>query len=144
MLVLTDNPDRFASGSVVLRGDELTTLTVSRTRRTRDRTVVSFEEVTDRDGAEALRGAELVIATDQARPLEADEHWDHDLLGCAVVTEQGTEVGTVTDVLHQPSGELLLVEGKGKELLIPLVRSIVKHVERRRRITIDPPEGLLD
>ncbi|MGH2760084.1 MAG: PRC-barrel domain-containing protein, partial [Actinomycetota bacterium] len=61
-----------------------------------------------------------------------------------VVTAAGDEVGVVTDVLHQPSSELLLVDAGGKELLIPLVAGIVTSVDRGRTITIDPPVGLLD
>jgi 16S rRNA processing protein RimM len=106
--------------------------------------VVSFEEIVDRTAAEALKGAELVIATQDARPLSDDEYWDYDLLGSTVVTVEGTEVGVVTDVLHQPSSELLLVDAGEKELLIPLVASIIKSVDRGRTITIDPPDGLLD
>jgi 16S rRNA processing protein RimM len=144
VLVLSDDPKRFAPGSVVLHGDSNTPLTVSGFRKARDRTVVLFEEVADRTAAEALGGAELVIAAHDARALDDDEYWDHDLLGCAVVTIDGTEVGVVTDVLHQPANEVLLVEGGGKQLLIPLVSSVVRTVEPRRRVTIDPPDGLLD
>ncbi len=144
VLVLSDDPKRFAPGSVVLRGDTMSALTVSGMRATRDRNVVLFDEIADRTAAESLRGAELVIGAEDARALDDDEYWDHDLLGCAVMTIDGDDVGVVTDVLHQPANEVLLVEGGGKQLLIPLVSSVVKAVEPRRRITIDPPEGLLD
>jgi 16S rRNA processing protein RimM len=144
VLVLSDDPKRFSAGSVVHRGDTMSPLTVLALRKTRDRSVVSFEEIIDRTAAEALKGAELVIATQDARPLSDDEYWDHDLLGSTVVTVEGTEVGVVTDVLHQPSSELLLVDAGEKELLIPLVASIIKSVDRGRTITIDPPDGLLD
>ena len=144
VLVLSDDPQRFVQGSVVRRSDTMGSLTVAGARKTKDRSIVSFEEVNDRNAAEALRGAELVIAAEDARALSDDEFWDHDLLGSTVVTTDGDEVGVVTDVLHQPSSELLLVDAGGKELLIPLVASIVKAVERRKTITIDPPDGLLD
>lgn len=144
VLVLSDDPQRFAPGSVVYRRDGMSKLTVAGTRKSRDRSVVLFEEVSDRNAAEGLKGAELVIPTDQARSLEEDEYWDHDLLGATVVTADGEEVGTVTDILRQPSSELLLVDANGKELLIPLVASIVKDVDRGRKVTIDPPEGLLE
>ncbi len=126
------------------RRDTMSALTVKNVRKTRGRSVVTFDEISDRTAAEGLKGAELVIPAGQARPLDDDEYWDHDLLGSAVVTADGEEVGVVTDVLHQPSSELLLVDAGGKELLIPMVASIIKSVDRGRRITIDPPPGLLD
>jgi 16S rRNA processing protein RimM len=138
VLVLSDAPDRFSPGSVLKA--ETRTLTVRSVRKNKDRTVVAFEEITDRDGAEALKGAQLFIEAERARSLEADEYWDHDLIGCAVVTVDGREIGEVTDVLHQPAGELLVV---GKHL-VPLIRDVVRSVEPRVRITIDPLPGLLD
>jgi 16S rRNA processing protein RimM len=144
VLVLSDDTKRFSPGSVVHRADTMSTLTVAAVRKTRDRSVISFEEIVDRTTAEGLRGAELVIATEDARPLDDDEYWDHDLLGTDVVTVDGDDVGVVTDVLRQPSSELLLVDAGGKELLIPMVASIIKSIERGRTITIDPPPGLLD
>lgn len=122
----------------------MSTLTVAAVRKTRARSVISFEEIVDRTTAESLRGVELVIATEDARPLDDDEYWDHDLLGTNVVTVDGDDVGVVTDVLRQPSSELLLVDAGEKELLIPMVASIIKSIERGRTITIDPPPGLLD
>ncbi len=108
-----------------------------------DRTVVKFVEVTGREDAEALKGAELVIPVSQARALGDDEYWDHDLIGCVVVSVDGEEIGTVTDVLHQPSGSLLSVAGESGEHLVPLIRNVVRAVEPRVRITIEPIPGLL-
>lgn len=136
----TDHPDRFAPGSVVYRGDRA--LTVRTVRRQGDRTVVSFEEVTDRDGAEALTGAELTIPADQARALDEDEYWDHDLIGCSVVTSDGEVVGEVTDVLHQPANSVLVVAGE-REVLVPLIKDVVREVVVGERIVIDPLPGLL-
>ncbi len=103
------------------------------------RTIVSFEDVTDRNGAEALKGTVLEIDADEARPLDDDEYWDHDLIGCTVATLDGTVIGVVDDVVQQPSGSLLSVGTH----LIPLVKEIVRSVDPAR-IVIDPPEGLLD
>ncbi len=139
---MSDDPQRFAAGSVLLSDDR--TLTVQKTRLQGERTIVTFEEIADRTEAEALRGADLVVPIEAARPLEGNEFWDHDLVGCAVVTLGGDEVGTVSDVLHQPANEVLVVEADGKEILIPLVSTVVKSVEPNHRITIDPPAGLLD
>lgn len=142
VLIVSDEPSRFSPGSVLFAGDRA--LTVRATRPQGQRTIVTFAEVTDRSGAEALKGADLVVPIEDARQLEGDEYWDHDLVGCTVVTVDGTNVGTVTDVLHQPANEVLVVESAGKQVLIPLVSAVVKAVRPGTRITIDPPAGLLD
>jgi len=142
--ITSDAPERFASGNSVVISESSRSLTVESTRKQGDRTVVKFAETSDRDDAEAIKGAELVIPLTQARALEDDEYWDHDLIGCSVVSIEGREIGTVTDVLHQPSGSLLSVEGHSGEHLVPLVREVIRSVEPGKRITIDPIPGLLD
>jgi 16S rRNA processing protein RimM len=107
-----------------------------------ERTVVAFDGIRDRNGAEALRGAELRISADDARELDDAEYWDHDLVNCEVVTADGEPVGTVSDVLHTPANSVLVVQG-AREHLIPLVSGVVTRVEPGVRITIDPIPGLL-
>ena len=130
----SDNPERFAPGSRFTNG-----LVIATSRNHNGRTIVSFEGVTDRDRAERLHGTVLAIEPDEARPLDEDEYWDHDLVGSTVVTLDGTVVGIVDDVMQQPSGSLLSVGTH----LIPLVKEIVRNVEDGR-IVIDPPPGLID
>ena len=140
--VLSDAPERFAPGSVLLTGDAA--LTVRTTRTHHDRIVVAFEGVADRTGAESLRGAELFIDAEAARELDEGEYWDHDLIGCAVVAVDGTEIGEVSDVLHHGANEVLVVRAGDKQHLVPMVGDIVKSVVPRERITIEPLEGLLE
>ena len=142
--VESDAPDRFAVGSTLTVRGSGRALTVRSTRTHRDRTIVTFDDVTDRNAAEALKGAELVIDASEARALEEAEFWDHDLVGCEVVTTDGARVGEVVDVLHAGSNEVLVVRGDGKEHLVPLIRDIVRDVQPRQRVTIDPMPGLLD
>lgn len=141
--VVSDDPGRFAKGSVVIVAKDLERLTLANVRKQGDRTIVAFEEVTDRDGAEALRGKELVIESTHARPLDEGEYWDHDLIGCAVVTTDGSRIGEVVDVLHQAGGEILVVRGE-RDHLVPLIADVVRAVEPSRLITIAPLPGLLD
>jgi 16S rRNA processing protein RimM len=132
--VESDNPERFSVGSRFAND-----LVIATSRVHNGRTIVSFENITDRDGAEELRGTVLEIERDEARALDDDEYWDHDLIGSTVVTLDGTVIGVVDDVVQQPAGSLLSVG----EHLIPLVRDIVTSVDDGR-IVIDPLPGLLD
>jgi 16S rRNA processing protein RimM len=142
--VESDAPGRFAVGAVVLLRDGARRLTVRSTRTHRDRTIVAFEGIDDRNAVEALRGAELVIPATDARGLEGAEYWDHDLIGCSVVTTDDIIVGEVVDVLHGGANEVLVIRGRGTEHLVPLVSDFVKSVEPGARITIEPIPGLLE
>jgi 16S rRNA processing protein RimM len=142
--VSSDAPERFAVGATVLLDEDTARpLTVETSRTQGERTIVKFAEIDDRTAAEELKGAELVIPLAEARELSTDEYWDHDLIGCAVVTVDGEQVGEVTDVLHQPTGSLLTVSGENGDHLVPLIKDVIRSVTPGLRITIDPIPGLL-
>ena len=146
--VRTDSPDlRFAEG-VVLETDppENGPLTVERARWHSGRMLVAFAEVADRTSAEALRNTLLVADSATSPEVDEDEYWDHQLVDLAVVSVDGSSLGSVSDVVHSPGGDLLVVRRPdGGELMVPFVRSIVPTVDLdARRVVVDPPDGLLE
>ena len=60
--------------------------------------LVRFAEVRDRTGAEALRGTSFTIDAAERRDLEEGEYWVEDLVGCAVVDQDGDPIGVVESV----------------------------------------------
>lgn len=142
--VTSDAPERFAPGSRLLIAPDLRPLVVRSVRSRRGRTVVAFEGVTDRAGADALRGASLVVPIAEARGLAEGEYWDHDLIGCDVVTTAGGGVGRVVDVLHAPANDVLVVVGEEGERLLPMTSEVIREITPGERITIEPIPGLLE
>src|SRR5690606_31708583 len=105
-------------------------LTVAEMRWHRGQLLVTFEGVHDRSGAEALRGTLLTV---DARELPAlddpDEFYDHELVGMTAVLPGGDPLGEVADVVHAPSGDLLVVRRPDAgETLVPFVKEIVPNV----------------
>ena len=66
-----------------------------------------------------------------------------DLVGLEVVTAAGAPVGKVTGLLETGAVDVLEVRGEKGEVLIPLAPYVEVDLERRR-IVVDPPEGLLE
>lgn len=108
--------------------------------------LVRLAGIAGRDAADLLRGLNVYAAEDDLPPLDEGEVFLHDLIGLAVVTDEGEAVGTVTDVLTGGAQPLLVVKRDGKpDALVPDVDEIVTDVDLdAERITIRPPEGLLD
>lgn len=108
--------------------------------------LVRFAGIAGRDAADLLRGQHVYAAEADLPPLEEGEVYLHDLIGLAVVTDNGEAVGTVTDVLSGGAQPLLVVKRNGQpDALVPDVDEIVTDVDLdAERITIRPPEGLLD
>ncbi len=142
VVTISDDPRRFEPGSVLLREDG-SALVIAATHAHGNRMLVRFEGVSDRDSAESLRGS-LYVAADEARELEENEYWPHDLVGCTVA-DADEEVGRVLEVVPGAAQDLLRIETPRGERFVPLVREIVVAVDTdRHRVVIDPPEGLLD
>ncbi len=147
--VRTDDPDqRFAAGAV-LRTEpaERGPLTVEGARQQGRYLIVSFTGVLDRNSAELLRDSLLLVAVADLPPLaDEDEYYDSQLLGLRADLDGGAELGAVTDVLHLPGGDVLVVRRPhGAEALIPFVKAIVPTVDLvLGRVLIAPPPGLLE
>jgi 16S rRNA processing protein RimM len=147
--VLSDAAERFTPGAELGVGDPdgpepLGTAVVTAARRHQGRLLLSFEGVEDRDAADRYRGAWLSIPVTEARPLEPDEFWPHQLVGLAVVDHQGRERGRVADVLPGAAHDLLSVElPGGASVLVPAVAALVTVELDAGRVLVEAVPGLL-
>ena len=154
--IRTDDPGQRLAAGAVLATDppDRGPLTVATARWRSGRLIVGFAEAAGRSAAERLRGTWLVIdSADVPPPEDPDEFNDAQLIGLAVRTADGKQVGTVADVLHYGQ-DLLVVHGGSAsggaggtagEVLVPFVAAIVPEVDvRAGHLIIDPPPGLLD
>jgi 16S rRNA processing protein RimM len=136
---------RFHTGSVLLLGpDGQRLLTIVAARPHANRLLVRFEGVGDREAANSLRGRVLLVRQEDAPPLPADRYWVHEVVGIEVVTEAGRSLGKIREVLHNPANDVWLVEGDGREFLIPALRDVVTNVDpSARQAVIREVPGLL-
>jgi 16S rRNA processing protein RimM len=151
--VRTDDPQgRFVVGTA-LRTDPAGAgpLTVSSVRDQSGRTILGFAGVSDRTAAEGLRGVLLVVdADDDDAAADAEEWYDHQLVGLAARRPDGTDLGVVVRVEHLPAQDLLVVRPAapapdGGDVLVPFVGAIVPVVDvQAGHLVIDPPGGLFE
>ena len=94
-----------------------------------------------------MRGARL-----QATPVDvsdSDTYFAHELVGMAVVLEDGTWVGDVVDVIEVPRAagyDLLEVDTDGHRWLLPNADELVEVADAEGvdvLCVVDPPAGLL-
>ena len=80
-----------------------------------------------------------------AVPLPEGTYFDHDLVGCAVCSLDGEDLGKVKEVLRISGNNQLVVTGKRGEFLLPAVEGICREVSiEEKRIVVELPEGLID
>ena len=111
----------FQPGTVVTVGGR--DLTVRALRRGNKGHEVAFEGVTDRSGAESLRGSDVLVP--ERRQLSGDEFWPSDLVGLTVMPGGGEVVG----VEHGPAQDRLVIQRGDLRFEIPFVRDLVPVVD---------------
>ncbi|MDC4232951.1 ribosome maturation factor RimM [Actinomyces sp. B33] len=117
-------------------------LEIASSRVHKGRMLVRFVGVETREGAEALRGAALLVDEHH----EEDAWYPHQLEGLAVVAPSGEGLGVVTGLQPGAAQDLLLVRAPcGEDVMVPFVRALVPEVDiEGGRIVVDAPPGLFD
>jgi 16S rRNA processing protein RimM len=136
--VRTDEPERRFAAGTMLRAQPpkgsayaVDRLTVEGARWHQQTLLVAFEEIPDRDAAEAARGTLLyaTIPADES-PEDPDEYYDHQLIGLAAYDEGGRELGTVVSLVHGGAQDLLTIRTpERREALVPFVKALVPVVD---------------
>jgi 16S rRNA processing protein RimM len=129
VLVISEVPGRFADGETVWLEDGRT-LTVESSRPHKDRLLVRFREVQSREQAEGLQKALLVVPESLSPELPEGSWWDHRIVGCAVETDTGRALGSVSDVIHTGANDVWsAVDDEGVETLIPVLQDVIVEVD---------------
>lgn len=111
-------------------------------RAAHDRMIVRFEGYADRDHASELSLGELLAESSQLPDAGPGQAYAFQILGLRVETVEGRALGQVADIVTTAANPVYIVRGE-KEILIPVVESVVKRVDLERGvITVDLPRGL--
>ena len=151
--VRSDEPERRFAPGATLRAEPprgsasaLTTLTVARARWHQSTLLVTFEEIADRNAAEAARGLVLhaTIPADES-PEDPDEFYDHQLVGLAAHDVDGTLLGEVVALVHGGAQDLLSIRAvDGRSTLVPFVKALVPEVDLAAgRVVVADRPGLV-
>jgi 16S rRNA processing protein RimM len=108
--------------------------------------VATVSGITDRNGAEALRGARIFISRALFPSADPNEYYWVDLIGLSVVNRQGEALGTVEGLIDTGPHSVLRIIPPGltapvkpdQEKLVPFVAAFVDDVDLEQKlITVD-------
>jgi 16S rRNA processing protein RimM len=121
------------------------TVTVKELRYYNQSPVLFLENVEDRNAAETLIKAILLVDADvEVLPEEPDAWYDHQLIGLKVIRD-GSQIGTVVRVDHLPAQDCLAVKTETDEVLLPFIKAFVPTVDvSKGEVIITPPGGLFE
>lgn len=126
----TEDPSRFKKLKQVIldTGRERLELEVASARFFKNMVIVKFKGIDDINDVEKYRKATLWVTRENAIPLEEDEWYVADLIGMKVTSDEGEDLGTLTDVMQTGANDVYVVTKKGQEILIPSIRQCILEV----------------
>ena len=124
---LTDFADRFDAGATfVIDGTERE---VEWSRDGHPGVVLKLRGIDNRTIADLFRGRYLEIPEADVRPLAEGRFYHHQVVGLAVLTSTGRQLGTIAEVLERPANDVWVSREGVVEHLIPATRDAVVEVD---------------
>ncbi len=136
-----------AVSSVTLKspGGSLQEFTITCFKANSGKFIIGLKGFDDINQVQPLMGNELCLKRGQLPGLDDDEYYWSDLIGLRVFTDDGTLLGTITDIFETGSSDIYVVQGEGREYLIPAIADVIKSVDPADgKVVITPLDGLLD
>ncbi len=148
--ILTDYPKRIKELETLTLGadpetDRVTEYHLEGFRMNQDYGLIKLKGIDDRDQADTLRELYIMVALEDAIPLEEGEFYLYQIIGIDVQTEDGTSLGTIREVLETGANDVYIVDSpRYGEILIPVTHeTIIKTDIEGGIVTVKLPEGLL-
>ena len=107
--------------------------------------ILKFKGIDNINDIEKYRGKSLMIDREDAVDLDEDEYFIADMIGMKVCTEDGSEFGTLKDVMETGANDVYIIDSlEHGEVLIPAIRECILDVDMdEERMTIHLMEGLV-
>jgi 16S rRNA processing protein RimM len=150
MRVLTDYPERIPELEQVYVGDSPDsprphTYAVQHLRMHQGYGLLKLKGIDSRDQADLLRQMLVMVALEDAVPLEDGEFYLYQLIGMHVRTLENITLGTIVDVLETAANDVYVVDSPSHgEVLIPVTEETILQTNIEQGfVLVRLPDGLL-
>ncbi|RJE86725.1 ribosome maturation factor RimM [Paenibacillus sp. 1011MAR3C5] len=143
--------ERFAPGNKLLMVNEENgdsrEVKITSSREQKNVYLLKLDGFNNINEVEKYKGWLLKISESEQGELEEGQYYYHQIIGCAVGTEDGEELGVISEILSPGANDVWVVErpkSKGKQLLLPVIDEVVLDVNvTDKRVTVRLMEGLV-
>ena len=143
----TDDVTRFRQLKKVYldTGREMLPLEIQNVKFFKQFAILKFKGIDNINDIEKYRGKSLMIDREDAVDLDEDEYFIADMIGMKVYTEDGSEFGTLKDVMETGANDVYIIDSlEHGEVLIPAIRECILDVDMDEEcMTIHLMEGLV-
>ncbi len=142
MEVLTDFPERIQIGRTLYAGDDHQPVKIQSLRWHNQYLLIKFHGYDTPETAGFFRNVLIYKPIDHVPQLPEGEFYHHQLIGLTVVDEAGEKIGVLREILITGANDVMLIQTPDdKEMLIPLIDSVLLHVNLEEKIIrVKPPE----
>jgi 16S rRNA processing protein RimM len=110
----------------------------------KNKAIIKFEDVDSGAQAEGLQSSALFLPLKSLPPLKEDQFYFHEVIGYQVIDQKLGELGPVQAIYNLPHQDLIAMDYKEKEVLIPILENIIRSVDKENhKLLVELPEGLL-
>ena len=128
----TDDPARFKQlKNVILdTGKEKIDLEVAGVKFFKNMVILKFKGIDDINDVEKYRKKSLYVTRENAVKLKKNEYFIADLIGLKVESDEGEDLGTLSDVLQTGANDVYVLSKEGEDdILLPAIKECVKEVD---------------
>lgn len=143
----TDDVKRFKKLKKVIldTGKEQLPLEIEGVKFFKQFVILKFRGIDNINDIEKYKGRDLWIPREEAQELDEDEYYIADLLGMKVLLEDGSEFGTLKNVMETGANDVYIVDSvEHGEVLLPAIKECILDVDiETNTMTVHLMKGLL-
>ena len=107
--------------------------------------IIKFNNIDSIDAAKELVGQTLYILRERFPDLPDNEYYWFQIEGLRVYDEKGHYYGNIEEIIRTGSNDVYVVRDEEKELLLPMIDSVVKTIDLEAgKLIFHPMGGLLE
>ncbi len=128
----TDDPQRFKKLKNVILDDgkKQLDLEITSVKFFKNLVILKFKGLDNMNDVEKFKQADLLVTRENAVKLEPGEYFIADLIGLQGVSDEGEDLGELTDVIQTGANDVYVFTKQGQaDLLVPKIPDCVKEID---------------
>lgn len=128
----TDDPQRFKKLKKVIldTGKEQLDLEITSVKFFKNMVILKFKEFDNINHVEKYKQADLLVTREHAVKLRPGEYFIADLIGLKGISDEGEDLGELTDVIQTGANDVYVFSKTGEQdLLVPKIPDCVKNID---------------
>lgn len=150
LLLEVDYPGEYEGMESVLiavseNREELVPFFIENISVSENKAYIRFEDLYSPEEARELVNKKVYLPLGNLPEPEEGQFYFHELIGFRLEDQKAGTLGKVQNIFNLPGQDVISMEYKGKEVLVPITEDTVLNIDRKAQIVYtNLPEGLLD